>query len=64
VSILVCSGEHSSINLLISKTNFFVSGLAVALTLKTISGPIASTKFSSANRRTSQKLNLVPLTGG
>ena len=31
---------HSSTNPLISEANFFISGLAVPLTLKTINGPI------------------------
>jgi len=44
---------------LISFTNVFVSGLAVLLTLKTVSGPISFAKFSSvnfqsANRQTDQ----------
>jgi len=37
---VITNGGHISANLLISEANFFISRLAVPLTLKTINGPI------------------------
>ena len=50
--------------MLISKTNFFVTGLAVRLTLKNVSVLISSAEFNSANFKSSDifltdKLNKV-----